>query len=543
MSDRLEQVIVINTLRGLSNLVGKSPTLITSRQSLFQSKEDETEALRMELANIDNTEFFQIEKLNDDQIFKYICAKLKSDEAETMWGILSSNSNLFELAQKPLFLGMLVKSFTLNKLSDLTSMSTLYETYLDSWLNREIEKGRTLITREKKRDIMHKLAWVWLENGEINWKDIYDVVHEEFYEEVNVKKQIDSYIADIQVSSFIGRSGEGLYFQHNSFAEYFVSQSISIDESKGTIYSKYRRLPLQNRIIISAFIDDLDTVIEIFKIEKSTGIKLNLINKITKKEDLLNLAVNEEESQISAELLSKLQGFPREEYNEILEQELEKYPPKSAEYLFLNKLVDFDENGALEVILDDKTADTIKHHALKKISSNEYLRQIIIETRSPRLRLAAADRLPIDSLLKFLDEPKSAQEIQIFAIQFCDDWIKLIQLAQGGKSKTIKESAIRRLIKLKDETPQDFLMKLSYDDKLTILAVNKGTAYTSAIFDLCDEEELMNMYHRGKTTSSMKRAIIQKIVNVQILKNIKGQKRLQKAINLRIKQLVQEKQN
>lgn len=205
--------------------------LLSCRERLYEGWElaggmasDLPERPLIDLTDRPNFEILYLLPFDRQDIQAILRARLP-DKWEQYWQQIEDTYNLAELAQRPVLLDMIARSLPELKPGQAVNAAQLYQAYVELWLARDWEKGRTLITREDKRLFMQQLALEMLRRDEssIHYSRLPDRVREHF--RLERADEIDYFEHDIRTCSFLRRDGEGNYrFVHKSFGEFFVAQ-------------------------------------------------------------------------------------------------------------------------------------------------------------------------------------------------------------------------------------------------------------------------------------------------------------------------------
>jgi len=153
--------------------------------------------------------------------------------------ILNSTHDLKDLSRRPFLLGIIIQTFPkiiykLKKgqnsvVADLhINAASLYNEYTKLWLDREDQKGKTLISSKEKIFFCENLAFEMFSYNKnfISNKDLPDIIKQYFKNLSNIS-EIDYFSQDIQSCSFLTTDGKGNFsFIHKSFMEYFVARII-----------------------------------------------------------------------------------------------------------------------------------------------------------------------------------------------------------------------------------------------------------------------------------------------------------------------------
>jgi len=238
MAQKVDYQTTVDNFEELARAVEEhSKVVLTCRTPYFRTSREAEELLRGQTSEVSQTlevlidlrdrpNFEIVHLLPFDQ--KDIQAMLRArfpDEWEYYWQRIESTYNLAELAQRPVLLDMIARSLPDLKPGQAVNAAQLYEVYTDRWLERDWEKGRTLITRADKRLFMQELALEMLRRDALSthYSRLPEQVRAHFH--LEKAREIDYFEHDIRTCSFLNRDGEGNYrFVHKSFQEFFVAQ-------------------------------------------------------------------------------------------------------------------------------------------------------------------------------------------------------------------------------------------------------------------------------------------------------------------------------
>jgi len=182
---------------------------------------------------------------NDEQIYEYLQKNLSDgDEPQKLQKVIDlihSIHNLTELSKRPFNLKLITEQIPkLEKLlieGRVVASVNLYETLIDSWLERDSGKHR--IDRVLKKELMEYLAFSLWRANQKSW-GIDDV--ERWFEKFMRDRgewEVDSstkemFKEDLRTATFIAREGSNRFrFAHTSLQEYFLASYIFGSLSKG----------------------------------------------------------------------------------------------------------------------------------------------------------------------------------------------------------------------------------------------------------------------------------------------------------------------
>jgi formylglycine-generating enzyme required for sulfatase activity len=231
----------------------QSKVILTCRSSYFKTR-DEAEALLAnrgkETAQPNNEQatkqsiidprnrpnFEIVELLPFDRVDIQQILKARFPKSwEEYWHQITHTYNLQELAHRPVLLDMILQSLPELEPSNSINAAQLYDIYTDLWLDRDEQKGRTLITREHKSVFMQSLALEMRgrEELKIHYSKLPKRVQEYF--KLEMAQEVDYFEHDIRTCSFLNRDDEGYYrFAHKSFQEFFIAQWLANKLLNGT---------------------------------------------------------------------------------------------------------------------------------------------------------------------------------------------------------------------------------------------------------------------------------------------------------------------
>jgi len=177
----------------------------------------------IDLRDRPNFEIVHLELFTDDDI-QAVLQKRFPERWEEHWGQIQRIYNLPDLARRPVLLDMIARTLPDLKEGEAINAARLYQVYTDLWLEREIAKGRTLITSDHRRLFAEELAMEMLRTGElaVHYGRIPGRVKTHFG--LEKAEEIDYFEADVRTCNFLGRDAAGNYaFAHKSFMEFFCA--------------------------------------------------------------------------------------------------------------------------------------------------------------------------------------------------------------------------------------------------------------------------------------------------------------------------------
>ncbi len=258
MADRLHDEEVKK--RNLEQLLKPSQyggkVLITSRTHYFKDYSQQVKLLG------DKAEFIYLSPFTEDQAQEYL-ARARPATKDEDWQLIKSIYSLTELIRRPLFLHMVVKSLSTSIQHNKLDSAKLYSVYVNSWIDREMKKGRRLGGETKIR-LMEDIAW-WM------WSEERIGVHHEevmAYAERVVSANrahfgdegIEVVTGEIGTASFLNRNKNNFSFVDKSFKEYFVARKIHKSlihtDGRASLEEALKVRPLELEIIF--FVTQID---------------------------------------------------------------------------------------------------------------------------------------------------------------------------------------------------------------------------------------------------------------------------------------------
>jgi formylglycine-generating enzyme required for sulfatase activity len=202
-------------------LHGRTRDQLPERSELSGSSND-----YIDLRERPNFEIVHLEPFTDDDIQAVLRARFP-DRWEAYWAQVQRIYNLPDLARRPVLLDMIARTLPELKEGQAINAARLYQVYTDLWLEREIAKGRALLTPADRRLFAEELAMQMLRGGElaVHYSRIPERVKAHF--KLEKAEEIDYFEADIRTCNFLNRDEAGHYaFAHKSFMEFFAASRL-----------------------------------------------------------------------------------------------------------------------------------------------------------------------------------------------------------------------------------------------------------------------------------------------------------------------------
>jgi len=278
MAERSGRTTAVDNFWELARIVSPgSKILLTCRTQYFRS-EGEAEAVLfdesspahpgtslkntsyIDPSDLPNFEIVHLSPLTEEEIQRILQSRL--GQWETHWAQIQRIYNLRDLAQRPVMLAMIVSSLPQIQEGQILNPANLYRIYTDLWLEREVFKGRTLISPEDRRLFAEELALEMLQTNRssVPHTSLRARVVEQF--RLVSKEEIEYLESDIRTCNFLSRDAEGNYsFAHKSFMEFFAATHLRKMITRGKINSVMPQINNEIRLFLHYF-NVLDPILE-----------------------------------------------------------------------------------------------------------------------------------------------------------------------------------------------------------------------------------------------------------------------------------------
>lgn len=164
-----------------------------------------------------------ISPFSDEDIEKYLSIKYKGQKKKRRLA-RSIIDNCKDLMVRPLLLSYIDDLLEDN--AEYTDISDVYDTLIDRWLQREVNKIQDKLERQHQKDALYRFSIDIAKTIYSNWKDV---------KSMQLKpEQMDSFMEsykykevpfDLKRRSLINRNASGAFkFSHKSFLEYFLAK-------------------------------------------------------------------------------------------------------------------------------------------------------------------------------------------------------------------------------------------------------------------------------------------------------------------------------
>ncbi len=297
--DEMAQRVDMNTtVRNFNELAqtaipDNSKVILTCRTEYFRSDIEEREILSSEegkyinLSTRPNFAIVHLKPFSLEKIRKFLI-KVNKTEAEQWFNQIRETYNLFELSQRPVLLDMIVKSIKqLSRIGGSINAGRLYDIYTDEWIQRDIASGRTMVTKEMKKDFVMTLAntLYFGVKSTVHFSEIPTLVKKQF--ELQNKTEVDFYEHDCRLCTYLIRDNNGYYtFVHKSFMEFFVAKNLTESIYKNNVECLDNYLNSEITHFIANLCDaqhqfNLNRYIESSKNGKEQDVRFKASNAIT----------------------------------------------------------------------------------------------------------------------------------------------------------------------------------------------------------------------------------------------------------------------
>jgi len=278
MAERSGRTTAVDNFWELARIVSpESKVLLTCRTQYFRS-EGEAEAVLfdesspahpgaslkntsyIDPSDLPNFEIVHLSPLTEEEIQRVLQSRL--GHWETHWAQIQRIYNLRDLAQRPVMLAMIVSSLPQIQEGQILNPANLYRIYTDLWLEREVFKGRTLISPGDRRRFAEELALEMLRTNRSSLPHmrLRAKVVEQFG--LASQEEVDYLETDIRTCNFLSRDAEGNYsFAHKSFMEFFAATHLRQMITKGKVNSPMPPINDEIRLFLHYF-NSLDPIPE-----------------------------------------------------------------------------------------------------------------------------------------------------------------------------------------------------------------------------------------------------------------------------------------
>jgi len=229
--DRSSFHVVLRDLLTRSNV----KTLLTARSHFFRTHYEALSKLASETRRgsslesvLDETDWLaertmNLLELTSEDIRAYLSMRFEGD-ASGYFDKLISIYDLADLAKRPVLLSLIVRVLPEIDELDIINQDSLYETTVQSWLNREAWRG---LNTDAIMIFMENLAKIMFLQQvlDIHYSELSNRIRESFQAEILSRMDAEYFDNLVRTSGFLFRDGEGRFsFMHRSFLEYFFGR-------------------------------------------------------------------------------------------------------------------------------------------------------------------------------------------------------------------------------------------------------------------------------------------------------------------------------
>ncbi|WP_030180966.1 SIR2 family protein [Streptomyces violaceorubidus] len=238
MQARLDDLATVRNFDELAKVVepdANCKAILTCRTSYFRTDLEEREVLageglqRINLKGRPNFEILHLVQFDDERIRKSLRRQV-GDRAEGYYQDIHRIYDLGNLAQRPILLSMIAATLPRLVQQNTVNPATLYETYTDEWMRKNLVEQRSIMESREKRTVMQDLAWEMFrrETASIHYSELPRALQDSLTSRSTAL--MHNYEHDVRTQSFLQRDNAGFYgFAHKSFMEFFIAQRIFTD--------------------------------------------------------------------------------------------------------------------------------------------------------------------------------------------------------------------------------------------------------------------------------------------------------------------------
>ncbi len=148
------------------------------------------------------------------------------------------------LAKNPLYLYLLATAEPWNR-TDIKTISDVYDIFVNYWLERDIEKGRSRwkFSATDRETFAGSVAWYMYEKGkdDIGYREFFKFVKKYFHNRFS-EKDLASVALDLQTTGLFAVEGGGFRFIANGFCDNFVAKRLFV-LSENQLEESFDKLP------------------------------------------------------------------------------------------------------------------------------------------------------------------------------------------------------------------------------------------------------------------------------------------------------------
>ncbi|MFE9928906.1 SIR2 family protein [Streptomyces sp. NPDC005533] len=238
MQARVDDLATVRNFDELAKIVepeANCKAVLTCRTSYFRTDLEEREVLageglqRIHLRERPNFEILHLLQF-DEQRIREALQRLVGSRSEAYHEQMKRIYDLADLAQRPILLSMIVATLPMLVQQATVNPATLYETYTDEWMRKNLTEQRSILDSRDHRALMQELAWEMFrrETASVHYSELPRTLLESLPH--SRTPLVYNYEHDVRTQSFLQRDRAGYYsFAHKSFMEFFIAQRIFAD--------------------------------------------------------------------------------------------------------------------------------------------------------------------------------------------------------------------------------------------------------------------------------------------------------------------------
>jgi hypothetical protein len=246
MAIRSHKDVVAANLHEISKLAASpnSKVVLTSRPEYFFTGAEEEEMLEPSDILFYQRRYRRVTLLpfEDEQIGEFLRKRIPlHKDAKHYWGYymdrIEQIGGLLELSHKPVLLEMIAKTLpVLINMNAPISRSSLYQTYIDEEINRQIiEKRRHfLLNREERFKLMQIMAkeFVAKKYSGLSAKQLMSLLKD--YLTDHQCEELEAHLADFLTFSFLAREDNLYRFSHRTLLEFLAARVLAEEMHQGS---------------------------------------------------------------------------------------------------------------------------------------------------------------------------------------------------------------------------------------------------------------------------------------------------------------------
>ncbi|MEL7140621.1 MAG: NACHT domain-containing protein [Cyanobacteria bacterium J06643_4] len=231
MASKVDYQSMINNFWQLAKVVVPgSKVILTCRTEHFPDARQSRSLLNAELqASTDSIivqspkfEVLELEKFSEEQVKKVVASRIGTKTAESLF----NNSDLLELARRPLMLELILETLPTIQAEAVIDLPRIYLYAVSQKMEQDIKAERTFTSLADKLYFLCELSWEMLstEQMSLSYKRFPDRIHQFFGSAVESGLELDHWHYDMMGQTMLIRNERGEYAPaHRSFLEFFVA--------------------------------------------------------------------------------------------------------------------------------------------------------------------------------------------------------------------------------------------------------------------------------------------------------------------------------